>query len=220
VRIRALTRHSEFAEAVELQRAIWNFADIDVLPVRLFVVAANVGGQTLGAFEGRRMVGFLLAIPGVKPDGKAYLHSHMTGVLPEYQGAGVGRMLKMAQKEDALARGFRLIEWTFDPFNARNAYFNLEVLGAVVTGYVRNAYGTTTSPLHRGLPTDRCVAQWWIRQQHRRKPVPLHRLKACATGRNLFAQRFERLLRAGLAATGFERNPEGGEYLFAPWRAR
>lgn len=220
MKIRALTRHREFAEAVELQRAIWKFADIDLLPVRLFVVASHVGGQTLGAYHGRRMIGFLLAIPGLKPDGKPYLHSHMTGVLPEYQDAGVGRMLKMAQKEDALNRGFRLIEWTFDPFNAKNAYFNLEVLGAMVTGYVRNAYGTTTSPLHQGLPTDRCVAQWWIQRRRQPTPAPVDRLKVCAAGRPAFARRFEALLESGLAATGFARDAQGGQYLFTPWRAR
>jgi hypothetical protein len=109
------------------------------------------------------MAGFLLAIPGIKKDtGMPYLHSHMLGVLPHYRDAGVGRMLKMAQREDALSRGISLIEWSFDPFEAKNAYFNLEVLGAIVRTYTPNMYGITASRLHGDLPTDRCIAEWRI----------------------------------------------------------
>ena len=86
----------------------------------------------------------------------------MLGVLPDYRDAGVGRMLKLAQREDALARGIPLIEWSFDPFEAKNAYFNLERLGAIVRSYVPNMYGIRTSPLDGDLPTDRCIAEWWI----------------------------------------------------------
>ena len=122
--VRALSGHAEFAEAVRLQKEIWGFPDLELLPVRFFVVASRVGGQTLGAFDGSRMAGFLLAIPGIKKDtGMPYLHSHMLGVLSDYRNAGVGRVLKAAQREDALARGIRLIEWSFDPFEAKNALF-------------------------------------------------------------------------------------------------
>src|ERR1051326_4556989 len=167
--VRPLSGHAEFAEAVRLQKVIWGFDDLELLPVRFFVVASRVGGQTLGAFEGERMAGFLLAIPGVKKDtGMRYLHSHMLGVLHDYRDAGAGRMLKLAQREDALARGIPLVEWSFDPFEVKNAYFNLERLGAVVRRYVRNMYGITASPLHGDLPTDRCMAEWWIGQDRAR----------------------------------------------------
>ncbi len=76
----------------------------------------------------------------------------------------VGRLLKLKQREDALARDIELVEWTFDPLELRNAYFNIEKLGAVVRRYVLNQYGTTSSHLHGGLPTDRCIAEWWIRE--------------------------------------------------------
>ncbi len=168
--VRALSGHAEFAEAVRLQKVIWGFPDLELLPVRFFVVASRIGGQTLGAFDGTRMAGFLLAIPGIKKDtGIPYLHSHMLGVLSDYRNAGVGRLLKSAQREDALARGIRLIEWSFDPFEAKNAYFNLEILGATVRTYVSNMYGISTSPLHGDLPTDRCIAEWWIAETRARK---------------------------------------------------
>src|SRR6185503_8049825 len=162
ITVRALVTQQEFQHAVQLQKDIWGFDDVELLPVRLFIVATKVGGQAFGAFDEERMIGFCLAIPGLKPGGGTYLHSHMLGVMPEYRDTGVGRMLKLKQREDALARSIDLIEWTFDPLEIKNAYFNMERLGAIVRRYVRNQYGTTTSRLHGGLPTDRCVAEWWI----------------------------------------------------------
>ena len=86
----------------------------------------------------------------------------MMGVLPEYRNRGVGRLLKLAQRDDAIKTGINLIEWTFDPLELKNAFFNIERLGAIVRRYVPNQYGTTTSHLHGGLPTDRCVAEWHV----------------------------------------------------------
>ena len=107
----------------------------------------------------------------------------MLGVLKEYRDAGVGRMLKLEQREDALARGIELIEWTFDPLEIKNAYFNIERLGAIVRRFVLNQYGTTSSKLHGGLPTDRCVAEWWLASP---------RVEAILAGRNRSACRARR----------------------------
>lgn len=240
IEVRRLQSLPEFHEAVRLQQVIWRFDDIDLLPVRLFVVASKIGGQSLGAFEDGRMIGFCLSIPGVKPGGKAYLHSHMLGVLPEYSDRGIGRMLKLEQRRDALASGIDLIEWTFDPLELKNAYFNIERLGAVVRRYVLNQYGTTTSPLHGGLPTDRCVAEWWLASRRVRDilagekptlpliearisvPVTIAALRKedLRQAREIqqsvsdqFLQHFDR----GLAAVGFLRSEDAGTYLLAPW---
>ena len=97
--IHKLTKQAEFAEAVRLQREIWGYPMWNCCPRRLFVVADKIGGQVLGAFDGARMVAFCLAIPGLKPGGSHYLHSHMLGVLPEYRDSGLGRMLKLGQRE-------------------------------------------------------------------------------------------------------------------------
>src|SRR3954453_6388548 len=126
IEIRKLARHSEFEEVVRLQQEIWGFADVELLPLRLFVVADKIGGEVLGAFDEGRMVAFCLAIPGLKPHGKYYLHSHMLGVLGPYRNTGLGRQLKLKQREQALERGIELIEWTFDPLELKNAYFNIE----------------------------------------------------------------------------------------------
>ena len=161
--IRQLKELDEFATVLRLQREIWGFKDIELLPERLFVVADKIGGQLLGAFDEDRMVAFCLCIPGLKPGGKFYLHSHMLGVLQEYRNYGLGRRLKLEQRKWALDREVNLIEWTFDPLQLKNAFFNIERLGAIVRRYVKNQYGMTTSHLHAGLPTDRLVPEWWIR---------------------------------------------------------
>jgi predicted GNAT superfamily acetyltransferase len=218
--VRALAGHAEFAEAVRLQKEIWGFPDLELLPVRFFVVASRVGGQTLGAFDGERMAGFLLAIPGIKREsGIQYLHSHMLGVSSDYRDAGVGRMLKAAQRQDALARGIRLIEWSFDPFEAKNAYFNLEILGAIVRSYVPNMYGVRAGSPDGDLPTDRCIAEWWIAET-KPKPavaarVPLPPRKSRESQQSL-ARELQRHFADGLAITGFERSG-AGTYLLSPW---
>ena len=228
--VRALSGHAEFAEAVRLQKVIWGFPDLELLPVRFFVVASRVGGQTLGAFDGSRMAGFLLAIPGIKKEtGTPYLHSHMLGVLPDYRDSGVGRMLKAAQREDAVARGVSLIEWSFDPFEAKNAYFNLEVLGAIVRSYILNMYGISAGLLHGDLPTDRCIAEWWLIDQrpadrpHDKSQVAFRvslpsqktRESQATLGREL-QQHFA----DGLTVTGFERSGDSGTYLLSPWPSK
>ncbi len=233
IEIRALHEQSEFAEAVRLQKIIWGFEDLELLPVRFFVVANKVGGQTIGAFDGNRMVGFLLGIPGLKPGGVVYMHSHMMGVLEAYRNAGVGRLLKLAQKEDALANGLNLIEWTFDPLEIKNAFFNIERLGAIIRRYVLNQYGTTTSALHGGLPTDRCIAEWWIRKP---KPVVAEYAARIAVPSDIAMIRSQDPLQArdiqqrvsaqflehfakGLAVVGFERSEKAGTYLLVPWES-
>src|SRR6266481_4347719 len=110
IEVQALSAHADLEAAVRLQQEIWGFEEIELLPLRLFVVATKVGGQAFGAFDGKRMVGFCLAIPGLKTkpsrdrQGAVYLHSHMLGVLPEYQNSGLGRKLKLAQRQEALGR--------------------------------------------------------------------------------------------------------------------
>jgi len=239
IELRALAETRQFHEAVELQKTVWGFEDIELLPVRLFVVATKVGGQAFGAYDDGRMVGFLLSIPGLKPGGGSYLHSHMLGVLAEYRNRGVGRMLKLRQREDAIERGIHLVEWTFDPLELKNAFFNMERLGAVVRRYVENQYGTTSSPLHGGLPTDRCVAEWWLTSPHTGAvlagrpparqvedridvPASIDRIRAQDPRR---AREIQKALGAslvrgfdrGLAVIGFERSETAGTYLLGRW---
>ena len=207
--IRELSTEPELREAVALQKTIWGFDDADLLPFRLFVVATKIGGQLLGAFAAGRMIAFCVAIPGLKKQGEVYLHSHMLGVLPEYRNAGVGRQLKLRQRDDALARGIDLIEWTFDPLDVKNAHFNIERLGTIVRRYLRNQYGVSSSVLHGGLPTDRCVAEWWIDKPRpnaeviERIQVPAD-IDAARMKQAEIADQFERCFARGLTVVGFE----------------
>ncbi len=230
--LRALAAPEEMREAVALQKAIWGFEDVELLPVRLFIVATKIGGQVFGAYDGKRMVGFSLAIPGVKPGARSYLHSHMVGVEQKYRNFGVGRMLKLRQREEAISRNLDLMEWTFDPLEVKNAYFNIERLGAIVRRFTRNQYGMTSSHLHRGLPTDRCTAEWMIQADRvervlngesaprlpvvTRIAVPLN-LELAHKEQARVSDAFSEHLGRGLAVTGFERGEAEGTYLLTEW---
>src|SRR5580704_13792082 len=163
---------SEMQACFALQKEVWKFADADLIPVRMFVVAEKIGGQVIGAFvtkndknnDENELIGFALAIPGIR-NGHHYLHSQMLAVRQQHRNGGLGRRLKLYQREDALARGFELMEWTFDPLEIKNAYLNIEKLGAITRRYNENQYGLTSSPLQGGLPTDRLVAEWWFKSK-------------------------------------------------------
>src|SRR5437773_3776329 len=154
----------ELRACVALQKEVWNFTDTDLVPLRVFVVAEKVGGQVMGAFNGNEMIGFALSVPGTR-SGHVYLHSHMLAVRKDHRNSGLGRRLKLLQREEALSRGIELIEWTFDPLEIKNAYLNIEKLGAIARRYNINQYGITSSPLQGGLPSDRLIAEWWLRSK-------------------------------------------------------
>ena len=238
IAVRSCETLEEFHACVALQREIWGEADLEVEPATLFVVAAHTGGQVLGAFNGSRLVGYTLAVAGLR-HGAAYLHSHMTGVEAGYRDRGVGRMLKLFQREEALSRGIRLIEWTFDPLEMRNAHFNLNRLGAICRRYLPNLYGITTSPLHRGLATDRLVAEWYLDSRRVLAalggeagglvaadsieiPASLEGWKVAdlAQVQQLQAEirrRFTASFAKGHAAVAVEPTPAGSAYQLAPW---
>jgi predicted GNAT superfamily acetyltransferase len=177
---RDLTTLEDFATVVDLEREIWGPAYDDVVPVPILAVSVHSGGILIGAFdsssasgspragsrgEGDRMIGFVYSLPGIK-GGKPTQWSHMAGVVTEYRSRGLGYQLKLLQRERALRAGLDLIQWTYDPLQAMNAHLNFTKLGVVCGEYAVNIYGTSSSPLHAGNPTDRFVADWWIRKPH------------------------------------------------------
>ena len=237
--VRKCQKLEEFHQCVDLQREIWGEADLEVEPATMFVVAAHSGGQVLGAFDGGRLVGYTLAVVGLR-NGVPYLHSHMTGVQADYRDRGVGRMLKLFQREEALGRGIRLIQWTFDPLELRNAHFNLNRLGVICRSYLPNLYGVTTSPLHHGMDTDRLLAEWHLDskrviaaiQDLAKDPVEAPAIivlpgelerwqredsaeftRVQARIREEFRNWFAR----GYAAVAFRNTPGSSAYLLAPW---
>jgi len=260
VTVRNCETLDEMRACFNLQKEVWKFSDADLVPVRIFVVAAKIGGQVIGAFaptvetglappppankrnSDQELIAFALAIPAMR-NGHCYLHSQMLAVRQQYRNHGLGRRMKFFQREDALARGFELMEWTFDPLEIKNAYLNIEKLGAIARRYNINQYGVTSSPLQGGLPTDRLVAEWWLKskrveaalahapqskfecrasidvpaQVYHWKAEPATRPKALAvqeTNRELFTSAFT----AGLSVLGYDRDEHGnGKFLLGKW---
>ncbi len=232
----------ELRMCIALQKEIWNFTDSELVPLRMFVVAEKVGGQVMGAFDGGEMVGFALSVPGTR-SGHIYLHSHMLAVRQEYRNSGLGRRLKLLQREDALARGIELIEWTFDPLEIKNAFLNIEKLGAISRRYNINQYGITSSPLQGGLPSDRLIAEWWLKSKRVENllaaghlpaferelaievPAEIYEWKAAAETRSraqrVQEQNREQFIKAfdgDLAVLGYERDPaSNGKFLLGKW---
>jgi predicted GNAT superfamily acetyltransferase len=262
--IRECRGFEELQACVDLQVEVWGYSDGDVIPRRVFLVAQKIGGQAIGAFDvktGTRdagpgnskpdgdlgdassMIGFALALPGVKTGAnsrsgrpESYLHSHMLAVREGYRNQSIGARLKLAQREDALARGLERMEWTFDPVEIKNSFLNIHKLGAVVRRYEENFYGVSSSRLQGGLQTDRLVAEWWISSPrvaaavegrpaaaHGREypveirvPAAIYRWKADEEHRHLAQEvqaenrrKFQQAFAQGLAVVGFSRDAEG-----------
>jgi predicted GNAT superfamily acetyltransferase len=254
--IRSCSGFDELEACVRLEIETWGYDPSDVLPRKAFLLTLKIGGQVIGAFDTEiadspasggpeSLVGFALSLPGMKnsKDGpRTYLHSHMLAVRAGYQNRGLGAKLKLEQRQDALKRGIRHMEWTFDPLEIKNAYLNIHKLGAIARRYEKNFYGASTSRLQGGLPTDRLVAEWELdsprveaalkgrkaeaREIKARFQVPAaisawraseadrkHALTVQSENRRKFQAAFSH----GLAVVGFTRDAEGnGIYELRP----
>jgi predicted GNAT superfamily acetyltransferase len=184
IQIRACRGFDELQACVDLQVETWGYDPADLVPKKSFHLAQKIGGQVIGAFEekqgtreqgnkgtrergaaeaGPQLVGFVMALPGIKSThsgAKPYLHSHMLAVRKAYRNLGLGMRLKLEQRLDALSRGIRHMEWTFDPLEIKNAYLNIHRLGVIAREYRPDFYGVSSSRLQGGLPTDRLLAEW------------------------------------------------------------
>jgi len=250
--IRTCDGLDELEAVVQLQVETWGYDQADIIPRKAFLVMQKVGGQVIGAFDtdlpgapsngdAASMVGFAMSLPGLKdgrnfPDGhpRPYLHSHMLAVKDAYRNRGLGAQLKLTQREDALARGIRHMEWTFDPVEIKNAFLNIHKLGAIARTYRENFYGVSSSRLQGGLPTDRLVAEWDLDsprvlsvlqgeprpaldiEQRIVVPASVYRWKSSEQDRPraLAVQlenrlKFQQAFANGLAVLAFERDPEG-----------
>ena len=250
--IRDCEGFEELEACVQLQVETWGYDATDLMPRKAFLVMQKAGGQVIGAFDtelhgagshgdANSMVGFALSLPGVKKgtgfpqeEPRPYLHSHMLAVKESYRDRGIGAKLKLAQRDEALSRGIRKMEWTFDPLEIKNAFLNIHKLGAVVCHYRENFYGVSSSRLQGGLPTDRLLAEWYLDSDRVRAvlegrvavrphieeqitvPASIYEWKATERDRDRALavqlenrQRFQQAFTRGLAVVGFERDAEG-----------
>lgn len=171
IEIRPLETVVEIKMVEDLQREVWGDHDSEIVPLHMLATAAHNGGVLLGAWdaEAEHLVGFVFGFLGTdetEPRRVAAANlkhcSHMLGVLSSYRDKGIGYLLKLAQRQYVMSQGVRLITWTFDPVESRNAYLNIARLGAVCKTYLPNAYGEMQDVLNKGLPSDRFQVDWWI----------------------------------------------------------
>ena len=250
IEIRSCAGFDELEACVQLQIETWGYDESDVIPRKTFLVAQSIGGQVMGAFDTeiasgqnawKSLVGFVFSLPGMKTgkgEPRAYLHSHMLAVREAYRNRGLGRQLKLEQRLEALSRGIRYMEWTFDPLEIKNAFLNIHRLGAIVRSYRVDFYGVSSSRLQAGLPTDRLVAEWRLDsprvlaalaghpqekqavetriQERIQVPASIYEWKASELGREQALavqlenrEKFQEAFSRGLAVIGFVRDPEG-----------
>jgi len=214
--IRELTLPDEFEACMDLQREGFGWGDIELMPMRFFIVSRHIGGLVLGAFDGGRMVGFLSAIPGLRGR-EPYWHSHILAVSTASRDSGIGTQLKFAQKEHALQRGIRLIEWTFDPLMSRNAYLNIEKLGVIVRRYYPSFYGKDR---------DRLVAEWWLDRPRPSLNGESRRVTIAAdpegsqSDRVRVREEFLTHIKDDFYVAGFQRHGETSDYVFVRGASR
>jgi len=256
IRIRACEGFDELEECVQLQIATWGYDDTDAIPRKTFLLAQKIGGQVIGAFDtdsssesvekpSETLIGFAMSLPGIKSRGgepQPYLHSHMLAVRETHRNRGIGAELKWEQRREALGRGIRHMEWTFDPLEIKNAFLNIHRLGATASEYRVDFYGVSSSRLQGGLPTDRLVAVWeldsprvegvltqrpaasYAIQELIHVPASIYEWKANDTNRNRALavqlenrQKFQEAFSRGLAVLGFSRDLHGnGVYELGP----
>lgn len=149
-------------EIVSLQKQVWGFADRELVPSNILRIVANTGGHIIAAYNGNRLVGFVFGFGGTDENGNLSMTSHMMGVLPQYQGKGIGRELKLLQACLAYENGYGRMTWTYDPLRSANAHLNFR-LGVICQEYLVDYYGSgIQSGLYAGMPTDRLVAEWYL----------------------------------------------------------
>ncbi len=240
IEIRECETLKELAQCVQLQREVFALPELEISPVRHLVVTKHAGGFTLGAFAGEKLVGFVLSVPAFLRGEKAF-YSHMTAVAQDFQSFGIGAKLKWAQRVRSLNEGVKYVKWTFQPVMARNAYFNLEKLGAIIRHYEPNFYGTDYSTSHNpceiGLDSDRLFAEWDLESEKVRKLEKGERFEETSEiiqkieipndwnelvksnpnnaieQQNRLKEEFQTAFAEGLIARGFERSETNPKYL-------
>ena len=162
ITMRELSTFEEYQECVEIQKETWGDEFEEWVPTSILKVSQKIGGIVAGAFDrNNRMTGFVYGLTGIK-DGRPVHWSHMLAVRNDARGSGIGKQLKLYQRDLLLRHGVPVIYWTFDPLVARNANLNINGLGAVANEYVKDMYMESRSVLHQGMSMDRFIVLWQL----------------------------------------------------------
>ncbi len=240
--LRLCEKREDLSECIRIQKEIWGYAEHELYPLRLFVNLNRIGGHVLGAFttEGE-LVGFAASTPAFHGK-RRYLHSLSLGIVRGHENRGLGRALKLAQRNLALRAGINSIEWSFDPLRAKNANLNINRLGALVRRYEPDYYGQVESRFQQGLPSDRLIAEWWLKSPRVKraiagKPVRNPReeparvveipieidalirtsIEEARSWQERVRDLFQQYFADKLVVTGFAHNEETAHYLLEPY---
>ncbi len=212
--------HAGYRSCERLQREVWGFADAALVPDHALHTIVEAGGLLLAAYDGigpgREMVGFVLSLLGRSHNGALRHCSMMAAVAPAWQNQGVGYRLKLAQREHVLNQGIEVVTWTFDPLESRNAHFNLNKLGAVVTRYMPNYYGEFRDQRNRGLASDRFLCEWHLNSPRVRTRIEggESALSATELGQMELVNRTQRLPNGLRRPAGFRYDVQSDQLLF------
>jgi predicted GNAT superfamily acetyltransferase len=240
--LRLCETQEDLAACVRIQQEIWGYPDRELYPLRLLVNLGQIGGHVLGAFTNEgELVGFLVSMPAWHGKHR-YLHSLILGIVHGHENRGLGRALKLAQRDQALQAGIDCIEWSFDPLRSKNANLNINRLGALICRYQPDRYGPMASRFQQGLPSDRLVAEWWLKSARvkralagkpvrnpRKKPAQVveiptdidalirENLGEARTWQDRVRDLLQQAFSDKLAVTGFTYDPNAAFYLLDPY---
>ena len=171
VRVGEVTRHADRVAAAALLAEIWGVPAAETpVPGDMMVALSHSGGCVLGAWADDALIGVTIGFAGAPQSHRVY--SYIAGVARGFAGAGVGRRLKLAQRDWALERGARYLMWTYDPLIRRNAHFNLNRLGGRATEFVADYYPEMTDAVNAGDLPDRFVVEWTLTEPVGGRPLP------------------------------------------------
>jgi predicted GNAT superfamily acetyltransferase len=190
IEIKSIEEDAGYTAAEDLQELVWGMTDRELIPGRMLHALQKNGACLLGAYDQEKLVGFVLGVIGTVEGlreridqvaaARLQMYSAIMGVHPDYQNLSIGYQLKLAQRAFALRIGLRLMTWTVDPLESRNARLNFSKLGAVCNVYWRDFHGAMTG-INAGLASDRFQVRWWLtshrvksRVEKARRPLPFH----------------------------------------------
>jgi predicted GNAT superfamily acetyltransferase len=235
--IRECSSIEDFQQCIDLERGVWNDADLGIMPIRLYMISKACKAPTIGAFESSgRLVGFVHTMIALI-DGRVVYHSHLAAVVEDLRHQDIGFRMKLAQRQHAMKAGVPLIIWTFDPLQSRNAHLNINKLGAVIRRYEVNYYSEGLSTVFDSdVPSDRIFAEWWVSSPHVESvlagnrpyvenpagsvliPEDINKVRAISVAEHLkwrlrVLEGFQSTLKGGLIVRGFERADGTSRYL-------